>query len=81
MIKELFVKSDRKSDELTEKMRAVRQRLAGLEQDARHPVLPRRQTYQLAPRLASVRRTLQQIKRSMGIADLKNGSMPARRRV
>ena len=39
MIKELFVKSDRKSDELTEKMRAVRQRLAGLEQDARHPRL------------------------------------------
>ena len=33
-------------------------------------VLPRRQTYQLTRRLASVRRTLQQIKQSMGIGVL-----------
>ena len=39
MIEELFDKSDRKLDELTEKMRVTRQRLAGLEQDARQPHL------------------------------------------
>ena len=36
-INSLFDKSDRKLDELTEMIRATRQRLAGLEQVARHP--------------------------------------------
>ena len=39
MIKELFDKSDRKLDELTEEMRATKQRLAGLEQEAPQPHL------------------------------------------
>ena len=39
MIEELFVKSDKKLAELTEKMRGINQRLASLEQDARQPRL------------------------------------------
>ena len=39
MIEELFDKSDRKLDELADEMRATKQRLAGLEQDARQPRL------------------------------------------
>ena len=41
-------------------------------------VLPRSQTNQLTRRLVSVRRTLQQIKRSMGIAVLRRRSIPTR---
>ena len=40
MVKELFDKSDRKLDELTEEMRGTKQRLASLEQDAQQPRLP-----------------------------------------
>ena len=39
MISELFDKSDRKLDELTDGIRAIKQRLVGLEQDARQPLL------------------------------------------
>ena len=39
MIKELFDKPEGKLDELMEEMRAVKQRLAGLEQEARQPRL------------------------------------------
>ena len=39
IIEELFDKSHRKLDELTEKIRTIRQRLAGLEQDTRQPRL------------------------------------------
>ena len=39
MMEELFHKSDRKLDELINEMRATKQRLAGLGQDARQPCL------------------------------------------
>ena len=39
MIEELFDKSDRKLDELTENLRATDQRVASFEQDARQPRL------------------------------------------
>ena len=71
MIEEIFDKPDRKLDELAEKMRATRQRLAGLEQDARQPRLDRQ-----TPRLASVRSALQQIKRSMWIAVPRRRAIP-----
>ena len=61
-------------------MRAADQCLASAEHDARrNHVLPRRQAYKQTRRLASVRRTLQQVKQSMGIAVLQKGSIPARR--
>ena len=55
--------------ENSKEMRATRQRLAGLEQDAW-------QTYQQTPRLTRVRRTLKKTKQIMEIAVLRKRSIP-----
>ena len=65
--------------EPTEKMRETRQHSTSLEQDARKPSLTLKADVTSDRTLASVRKMLQQIKRSMGIAALQKESIPARR--
>ena len=64
--------------ENSKERRATNQYLAGADMMLDRHVLTRRQTYQPTRRLGSVRRALQQIKRSMGIVVLHKGTMPAR---
>ncbi|CAM9338451.1 unnamed protein product, partial [Ascophyllum nodosum] len=66
MIEELFDKSDRELDELTE-MRATKQLLAGLEQEARQPRLAMEDDVpsNIKTRKCTGRAPLQQIRSSM----------------
>ena len=78
MVEELFDKSDRKMDQLTEKMRGTRQRVASLEQVARQPRLTMEADVPAdeKTRERTEGATLKQFKRCMGIAFLRTGSIP-----
>ena len=78
MVEELFDKSDRNMDQLTEKMRGTRQRVASLEQVARQPRVTMEADVPAdeKTRERTEGATLKQFKRCMGIAFLRTWSIP-----
>ena len=68
---------DKAFNEPTEKMRETRQRSAGPEQDAWQPRLATEADVPTGTKTRNRARTLQQIKRSVGVAVLRRRPIPA----